>query len=58
MILWRVSVLASAGLSESPRGGGGVLVGGGGGGGYSGISHIRRLGLFFWVQNSELQYFF
>ena len=22
------------------------------------FSHIRRLGLFFWVQNSEFQYFF
>ena len=21
------------------------------------FSHIRRLGLFFWVQNSEFQYF-
>ena len=22
------------------------------------FSHIRRLGLFFWVQNSDFQYFF
>ena len=29
----------------------------GGGGGYSIFSHIRRLGPFFWVQNSEFQYF-
>ena len=29
-----------------------------GGGGYSDISHIRRLGPFFWVQNSVFQYFF
>ena len=28
-----------------------------GGGGVTQIfSHIRRLGLFFWVQNSEFQY--
>ena len=31
-----------------PRGGGGTLI----------FSHIRRLGPFFWVQNSEFQYFF
>ena len=31
--------------------------GGGGGGGTLIFSHIRRLGLFFWVQNSEFQYF-
>ena len=30
---------------------------GGGGGGTLIFSHIRRLGLFFWVQNSEFQYF-
>ena len=30
-----------------PRGGGGTLI----------FSHIRRLGPFFWVQNSEFQYF-
>ena len=34
-----------------------VPVPGGGGGGTLIFSHIRRLGLFFWVQNSELQYF-
>ena len=28
-----------------------------GGGGTLIFSHIRRLGLFFWVQNSEFQYF-
>ena len=32
--------------------------GGGGGGGTLIFPHIRRLGPFFWVQNSELQYFF
>ena len=32
--------------------------GGGGGGGTLILSHIRRLGPFFWVQNSEFQYFF
>ena len=32
--------------------------GGGGGGGTLIFSHIRRLGPFFWVQNSEFQYFF
>ena len=31
----------------TPGGGGGTLI----------FSHIRRLGLFFWVQNSEFQYF-
>ena len=31
---------------ESPGGGGGALI----------FSHIRRLGPFFWVQNSEFQY--
>ena len=31
--------------------------GGGGGEGTLIFSHIRRLGLFFWVQNSEFQYF-
>ena len=31
--------------------------GGGGGGGTLIFSHIRRLGPFFWVQNSEFQYF-
>ena len=31
---------------------------GGGGGGTLIFSHIRRLGLFFGVQNSEFQYFF
>ena len=30
----------------NPRGGGGTLI----------FSHIRRLGPFFWVQNSEFQY--
>ena len=30
----------------------------GGGGGTLIFSHIRRLGPFFWVQNSEFQYFF
>ena len=30
-----------------PQGGGGTLI----------FSHIHRLGLFFWVQNSEFQYF-
>ena len=30
----------------------------GGGGGTGIFSHIRRLGPFFWVQNSEFQYFF
>ena len=30
---------------------------GGGGGGILIFSHIRRLWLFFWVQNSEFQYF-
>ena len=29
----------------------------GGGGGALIFSHIRRLGPFFWVQNSEFQYF-
>ena len=29
----------------------------GGGGGTLIFSHIRRLGPFFWVQNSEFQYF-
>ena len=29
----------------------------GGGGGVLIFSHILRLGLFFWVQNSEFQYF-
>ena len=33
-------------------------MGGGGGGGTLIFSHIRRLGLFFGVQNSEFQYFF
>ena len=37
----------------NPQGGGG----GGGGGGNLIFSHIRRLCLFFLVQNSELQYF-
>ena len=32
--------------------------GGGGGGGTLIVSHMRRLGPFFWVQNSEFQYFF
>ena len=32
--------------------------GGGGGGGTLIFSHIRRLGPFFGVQNSEFQYFF
>ena len=32
-------------------------VGGGGGGGTRIFSHIRRLGPFFGVQNSEFQYF-
>ena len=32
-------------------------MGGGGGGGTLIFSHIRRLGLFFGVQNSEFQYF-
>ena len=31
---------------------------GGGGEGTLIFSHIRRLGPFFWVQNSEFQYFF
>ena len=31
---------------------------GGGGGGTLIFSHIRRLSLLFWVQNSEFQYFF
>ena len=31
--------------------------GGWGGGGTLIFSHIRRLGPFFWVQNSEFQYF-
>ena len=31
---------------------------GGGGGGTLIFSHIRWLGPFFWVQNSEFQYFF
>ena len=31
---------------------------GGGGGGTLIFSHIPRLGPFFWVQNSEFQYFF
>ena len=31
--------------------------GGGGGGGYSEILYMRRLGLFFLVQNFEFQYF-
>ena len=31
---------------------------GGGGGGTLIFSHIRRLGLFFGVQNSEFHYFF
>ena len=31
--------------------------GGGGGGGSLKILYIRRLGLFFWVQNFEFQYF-
>ena len=31
---------------------------GGGGGGTLMFSHIRRLGPFFWVQNSEFQYYF
>ena len=30
---------------------------GGGGGGTLIFSHVRRLGPFFWVQNSEFQYF-
>ena len=30
-----------------PEGGGGTLI----------ISHIHRLGLFFWVKKSEFQYF-
>ena len=30
---------------------------GGGGGGTLIFSHIRRLGPFFWIQNSEFQYF-
>ena len=30
---------------------------GGGGGGTLIFSHIHRLGPFFWVQNSEFQYF-
>ena len=34
------------------------LARGGGGGGTQIFSHIRRLGPFFWVQNSEFQYFF
>ena len=33
---------------SKPRGGGGALI----------FSHIRRRGPFFWVQNSEFQYFF
>ena len=33
-------------------------MGGGGGGGTLIFSHIRRLCLFFGVQNSEFQYFF
>ena len=33
------------------------IPGGGGGRGYSDFSHIRRLRLFFGVQNSEFQYF-
>ena len=39
-------------LVRSPGGGGG-----GGGGGTLIFAHIRRLGPFFWVQNSEFQYF-
>ena len=35
-------------LWSLPRWGGGTLK----------FSHIRRLGLFLWVQNSEFQYFF
>ena len=35
----------------------GVTPRGGGGGGTMIFSHIRRLGPFFWVQNSEFQYF-
>ena len=34
-----------------------ILPGGGGGGGTLIFSHIRRLGPFFGVQNSEFQYF-
>ena len=37
---------------------GGVRGPGGGGGGTQIFSHIRRLGPFFGVQNSEFQYFF
>ena len=39
---WRLRAAGQAG----PRGG--TLI----------FSHIRRLGPFFWVQNSEFQYFF
>ena len=39
----------------SPGGGGG---GGGGGGTLISHYHIRRLGPFFWVQNSEFQFVF
>ena len=31
--------------------------GGGGGGGTLIFSHIRRIGPFLWVQNSDFQYF-
>ena len=34
-------------MVELPQGGGGTLI----------FSHIRRLGPFFWVQNSEFRYF-
>ena len=35
------------GHGAGPGGGGGTLI----------FSHIRRLGPFFWVQNSKFQYF-
>ena len=46
--------MASLKLVITPGGGG---VGGGGGRGTLIFSHIRRLGPFFWVKNSEFQYF-
>ena len=45
--------MARRGL-DSQMGGGGKIPGGGG---TLIFSHIRRLGLFFGVQNSEFQYF-